>query len=232
MIALNRPVDVGIVGDAKETLKALIDAVKKKGERREPVDRLKDYRKMQQEWLEGFLNLAESREKPVHPLRVIKEVREFYPRNAISCVDGGNTAVWASYLNRIYEPNTFLWAADSGHLGTGLPYAIGAKLANPDRPVYLIAGDGAFGLTMEELETASREGVKITAIVMNGSWGMIKGSQKAAFGGRFIGVDFKDDRYDKVAKSMGWYGQGLRSLRTLRPPLTRLRPQTSRPCWT
>ena len=208
MIALNRPVDLGIVGDAKETLKMIVEALRKMGERRKPTERLKEYKKIQNEWLEGFLKQAESSEKPMHPLRVIKEVRDFYPRNAISGIDGGNTAVWAFYLNRIYEPNTFLWAADSGHLGTGLPYAIGAKLANPDRPVYLVTGDGAFGLTMEELETASRENVKITAIVLNdGSWGMIKGGQKLSFGGRYIGVDFSDVRYDRVAESMGWYGQ-------------------------
>ncbi|MEM0202410.1 MAG: thiamine pyrophosphate-binding protein [Archaeoglobaceae archaeon] len=207
MIALNRPVDLAILGDAKETLKLLLREVKKLGEKREPSEKLKEFKKIQEEWLAEFLKQAESKEKPIHPLRVIKEVREFYPRNAIACIDGGNTAVWAYYLNRIYEPNTFLWAADSGHLGTGLPYAIGAKLANPDRPVYLITGDGAFGCTMQELETASREKVKVTAIVMNdGAWGMIKGAQKAICGGRYVGVDFGDVRYDKVAEAMGWLG--------------------------
>jgi len=220
MIALNRPVDIGIVGDAKETLKMLLEAVKKKGERRKPPEKLKEYKKMQEEWLKEFLALAESNEKPMHPLRVIKEVRDFYPRNAICCVDGGNTAVWAEYLNRIYEPNTFVWAAHSGHLGTGLPYAIGAKLANPDRPVYLITGDGAFGFTIEELETASRENVKVTVIVLNdGSWGMIKSGQKSSFGERYIGVDLSDVNYAKVAESMGWYGQRVEEPEDLSPAL-------------
>jgi acetolactate synthase-1/2/3 large subunit len=207
MIALNRPVDLALLGDAKETLKVLVEEVKRLGGKKEPHESLKEYRKIQEEWLSEFRKLAESNEKPIHPLRVIKEVREFYPRDAICCVDGGNTAVWAYYLNRIYEPNTFVWAADSGHLGTGLPYAIGAKFARPDKQVYLIAGDGAFGLNIQELETASRENVKITAIVMNdGCWGMIKGGQRALFGGRYIGVDFSDVRYDKVAEAMGCFG--------------------------
>ena len=207
MIALNRPVDVGIVGDAKGTLRLMLEEIKKLGDARKPVKKLSEYKKIQREWLENFIRQAESGEKPIHPLRVIKEVREFYPRNAICCIDGGNTAVWAYYLNRIYEPNTFLWAADSGHLGTGLPYAIGAKLAEPDRPVYLITGDGALGLTIQELETASREGVKVTVVVLNdGSWGMIKGSQKLSFGARYIGVDFGEARYDKVAEGFGCLG--------------------------
>ncbi len=207
MIALNRPVDLAIVGDAKETLDLLLREIRNLGERRKPSNRIKDYRKIQEDWLAEFLRQAESKEKPIHPLRVVKEVRDFYPRNAIACVDGGNTAVWAFYLNRIYEPNTFLWAADSGHLGTGLPYAIGAKLANPERPVYLITGDGAFGLTMQEMETASREKVKVTVVLMNDcAWGMIKGAQKAICGGRYIGVDFSDVRYDRVAEAMGWLG--------------------------
>ncbi|MEM0083244.1 MAG: thiamine pyrophosphate-binding protein [Candidatus Nezhaarchaeales archaeon] len=220
MIALNRPVDLAILGDAKETLKVLIEEIKKLGEKRDPPEKLKEYKKLQDEWLSEFLKLANSNEKPIHPLRVIKEVRDFYPRDAIACIDGGNTAVWAYYLHRVYEPNTFLWAADSGHLGTGLPYAIGAKLANPDKQVYLITGDGAFGCTMQELETASRENVKITVIVMNdGSWGMIKGAQKQIFGSRYIGVDFSDVRYDKVAEAMGWLGIRVEDPNDIAPSL-------------
>jgi len=117
---------------------------------------------------------------PIHPLRVIHEVRAFYPRNAIAVIDGGNTTVWAHYLNRAYEPNTFLSSAtgDSGHLGSCIGYAIAARLANPEREVYCITGDGAFSMGIAELETAKRLGLQITFVVLNDSaWGMIKAGQ-------------------------------------------------------
>ncbi len=222
MIALNRPVDLAIVGDAKSTLSALLDEVKKKVEKREPHSKMKEYRRAQDEWIANFAKQAESDEKPVHPLRLMKEVREYYPRDAIACIDGGNTAVWAYYMHRIYEPRCFIWAADSGHLGVGLPYAIGAKLAAPDKQVYLITGDGAFGTTLQELETASRLNLKITVIVVNdGAWGMIKGAQKLSFGGRYIGVDFSDVRYDRVAQGMGWYGERVENPEDIAPALER-----------
>ena len=103
-----------------------------------------------------------------------------------------------------------------------MPYAIGAKLAAPDKQVYLITGDGAFGTTLQELETASRLNLKITVIVVNdGAWGMIKGAQKLSFGGRYIGVDFSDVRYDRVAQGMGWYGERVENPEDIAPALER-----------
>jgi acetolactate synthase-1/2/3 large subunit len=104
----------------------------------------------------------------------------------------------------------------------GLPYAISAKLAAPEKDVYLITGDGAFGTAIQELETANRLGVDITVIVINDrSWGMIKGSQKLSFKERYIGVDFSDLRYDLVAKAAGWYGERVEDPEEIRPALER-----------
>ena len=117
---------------------------------------------------------------PIHPLRLIREVREFFPQDAISVIDGGNTTVWCLYVNRVYEPNTYLSSAsgDSGHLGSGLPYAIAAKLAAPSKQVYCITGDGAFGFNIQELETASRLRLPIIFAVANDSaWGMMRSRQ-------------------------------------------------------
>jgi acetolactate synthase-1/2/3 large subunit len=128
--------------------------------------------------------------------------------------------VWAFYLNRIYEPRSFLWAADSGHLGMGLPYAIGAKLARPDLPVYLITGDGAFGFNAMELETARRVGAPIVVVIANDrAWGMIKGRQKLIYGERYIGVDFTDARYDELAQALGCYGERVTEPGQIRPAL-------------
>jgi len=221
-IALNRPVDVAIVGGAQVVLKDLLVAVRKRTRRRESGEFLADARAAQDAWLQPHLDAGESDQVPIHPLRLVKEVRDFFPREAISCVDGGNIAVWALYLNRIYEPRTFLWPGDSGHLGTGLPYAIGARLAAPHKQVYLITGDGAFMTAIQELETARRLNTPLVAAIANdNAWGMIKGSQLASCEQRCIGVDFADVRYDEVARACGCYGERVEDPAQIRPALAR-----------
>ncbi|MFW9850400.1 MAG: thiamine pyrophosphate-binding protein, partial [Candidatus Thorarchaeota archaeon] len=207
MIAHNRVVDLPIVGDAKSSLIQLLDLVKKKPKSK-PRPTMSDCIEAQANWLNDFMEQGCEECVPIHPLRLVKDVREFFPRNAISIVDGGNIAVWAIYLNKIYEPRTFLWPSDSGHLGVGTGYAIGSKLAHPDRDVYVISGDGAFMFNAQELETARRRKIPFTIIIANdGAYGMIKAGQKGLYEERYIGVDFVDIRYDEIAEAMGCFGR-------------------------
>jgi acetolactate synthase-1/2/3 large subunit len=206
-IGLNKMIELGLVGDAQITTKHMLSKIKEKTQQFEPRPILEEYRSTQDVWLNEYLELGKSDQIPLHPLRVIKEIRDFFPRDAISIVDGGNTAIWAHYLNRIYEPNTFLWPSDSGHLGVGLGYAIGSKLAKPNRKVYAIMGDGSFMFNVQELETARRLKLPFIICVLNDrAYGMIKAGQKIAYDQRYIGVDFFDVRYDEIAKAMDCYG--------------------------
>jgi acetolactate synthase-1/2/3 large subunit len=207
VIGLNRPVHLGLVGDAKATTAQLLEAIKTKIEPKTPSPKLDECQTAQKGWLSGFLEQGQSNQIPLHPLRVIKDVRDFFPRNAISIIDGGNTAIWQFYLNRIYEPNTFLFTSDSGHLGVGIGYAIGAQLAKPDKKVYALMGDGSFMFNVQDLETARRLKLPIVIIVFNDrAYGMIKAGQDVAYDKRYIGVDFFDVRYDKLAESMDCFG--------------------------
>ncbi len=221
-IGLNRAADLALVGDARATLRALIEEVKHQTAPIPERAQMVEYLKTQEVWLSQFDEASTSNARPIHPLRLMREVREFFPRDAISAVDGGNTNLWAHYLNRVYTPRSFLWAADSGHLGTGLPYAIGAKLAAPERMVYSICGDGAFGFNMQELETAARLKLPVVNIIANdGQWAMIKGAQMAQYDARYIGVDFDDVRYDQIACAMGCYGERVDHPDKIRPALER-----------
>ncbi len=207
IIGLNRQVELGIIGDARSTADLLLKSIKKRKSPPDLSEWLEECHGAQEAWLTDFLEQGSSNQVPIHPLRVIKDVREFFPRDAISIVDGGNTGVWAHYLNRIYEPNTFLWPCDSGHLGVGIGYAIGAQLAKPDKQIYAIMGDGSFMFNVQELETARRLKLPIIIIVVNDqAYGMIKAGQKMVYQQRYIGVDFFDVRYDKLAESMGCFG--------------------------
>jgi len=224
MIGLNRPVDLGIVGDAKLTLKTLLEAVRRYIPPRKENVFLQDYKRLEKMWLENFEEMSRLDTVPIHPLRVIREVREFFPKDAITVVDGGNTAVWCFYLNRVYEPNTNIScvSGDSGHLGAGIPYAIAAKLAHPERHVYCITGDGAFGLNIQELETASRLSLPIVFVVLNDcAWGMIRAGQTLFYSRRHIGVEFSDIRYDEIAKGMNCYGERIVEPSQIRSALQR-----------
>ena len=223
MIGLNRPCDLAITGDATLILKRLLQEVKSiHPEKMDPRDDLSEDRAAQEVWLQDFKTLSKSDAVPIHPLALIDKVRSFFPRDAISVVDGGNTAIWAVYMNRVYEPRTFLWASDSGHLGTGLPYALGASLANPGKPVYCLTSDGAVMFNIQELETARRLNVPVIIIVANDmAYGMIKAGQKLAYNSRFIGVDFSDARYDRIAEAMGCYGERVKDPQEITPALQR-----------
>ena len=222
-IGLNRSVDLALVGDAKPTLAALLEAVKTRTGPKPENPQFADAREAQEGWLSQWEEGAQSDATPIHPLRLMREVREFFPREAIMCADGGTTAVWAYYMNRIYEPRTFLWAADSGHLGSGIPYAIASKMARPEVPVYCITGDGSFGFNAMELETARRVDAPVVIIIANDcGWGMIRSAQKVIHGGRCIGVDFcADTRYDKLAEALGCYGEQVTEPDQIRPALQR-----------
>jgi len=224
MIGVNRRVDIGIVGDARSTLRVLLEEIKKHSPRREKSKSLDEYKQVEKGWLEQFREMSESDRVPIHPLRLIREVREFFPRDAISVVDGGNTTVWCLYVNRVYEPNTYLSSAsgDSGHLGSGIPYAIAAKLAALSRQVYCITGDGAFGFNIQELETASRLKLPLVFAVANDSaWGMIRSGQTLVYGKRYVGVDLSDIRYDKIAQAMNCYGERILEPSDIKPALRR-----------
>ncbi|MFX0087723.1 MAG: thiamine pyrophosphate-binding protein [Candidatus Hodarchaeota archaeon] len=219
-IGLNKMIELGLVGDAQITTKHILSKIKEKIPKSEPKPIVDEYKSTQDVWLKDFLELGQSDQIPIHPLRAIKEIRDFFPRNAISIVDGGNTAIWAHYLNRIYKPNTFLWPSDSGHLGVGLGYSIGSKLAKPDRKVYAIMGDGSFMFNVQELETARRLNLSFVICVLNDrAYGMIKAGQKIAYNQRYIGVDFFDVRYDAIAQAIDCFGIRVTEPKELRPAL-------------
>src|SRR5919108_5317386 len=102
----------------------------------------------------------------VHPGRTIATLRRVLPDEAIITTDAGNFAGWAARGFRFRRPGTFL-GPTSGAMGYGLPAGIAAALAHRDRPVVALAGDGGFGMTMAELETAVRERLRVIAVVFD-----------------------------------------------------------------
>jgi len=222
-IGLNRPVDLGIVGDARAVLTALLAAVERSTAPRQEHDGFVNYRALTQKWQAQLENSLHASAGQINPGRMVQIAREFFPRDAITVMDGGNTSLWTASYNPIFAPRSYLYTAKFGHLGTGLPYAIGAKLAAPDRPVYLISGDGAIGFNIQELETAQRYGANIVVIVScDRGWGMERSSQMFAQIGGLVECDlYPDARYDLVAQAFGCHGEIVDEIDQLRPALER-----------
>lgn len=220
-IGENRPAHLAMVGHLKPTLRALLRELEALGPPRPEQERLQGLRKTVEEWRRDLHAMYLKDTVPLIPGRVVHEVRQFFPRDAIMVMDGGNTGLWCVHFHPILEPGTFLWTSDFGHLGTGLPYAIGAKLARPHKTVYLISGDSAFGFNIQELETAVRLKAQVICIVMvDGAWGMEKASQKRIFGHEsYLNCDHGPMGYDEVGKAMGCFGTRVKEPGEIRPAL-------------
>ena len=225
-IGLNRPVDVGIVADAKSALKAIVSKVKAKTAARSEMPDLARYRELTQETMtNGIQFLMAQPTRGLNPGQMVFNARSFFPRNAVTVLDGGNTTLWGVAFNQIYEPRSFLYSVKMGYLGTGIPFAIGAKLAAPERPVYCITGDGAAGFNIMEMETAVRENAPIIVLVaVDDGWGMERSAHN--FGGipteQQQGVNLSGEtRYDLIAQGLGCYAEKVDAVEDLPASLQR-----------
>ncbi len=225
-IGVNRPVDLGIVAGAEAALSALLAAVQGKTTPRAAMPDLERYRELTAQTMAGGLQFLTAEPKHgVNPGQMVAAAREFFARDAITVLDGGNTVLWGIAYNQIFEPNSFLYSVKMGYLGTGLPFAIGAKLAAPERAVYCITGDGALGFHIMELETAARENVPIVMIVaVDEGWGMERSAY--TFQGfpaeQHVGIALASQtRYDLIAQGMGCYAEKIDDIEQMMPALER-----------
>ncbi len=223
-IGLNRPVDVGIVADARAALAALLAAVQEKTPARETMPDLARYREMSAATLQGGMAYMQaSSGSGVNPGQMVFMANQFFSRDAVTVLDGGNTVLWGVAFNPILEPNSFLYSVKMGYLGTGLPFAIGAKLAAPDRPVVCITGDGALGFNVMELETALRANTPLVVVVaVDNAWGMEKTAFNVAGLGpeQYVDIDIRPGvRYDVIAQGLGCHGEKVDELDELLPAL-------------
>lgn len=195
----NYPAAVGIEADAKEALREIIGALRTSSTEPAWRDRvLADRNKAREAQRAGIGPHAE----------VMDALRKALPRDAIVVKDATVPAyTWGNRLLEVYEPQTSFNAAAVG-IGPGLPIALGAATGQPDRRVALMAGDGGFQLTMNELSTAAQYGLKVTSIIFNDqSYGVLKNIQDGAFEGRRIAVDLHPVDFVKVADGMGVPGR-------------------------
>jgi acetolactate synthase-1/2/3 large subunit len=214
-IGKGRPVDVGIVGDAKTVLRQMLDLVQGKFDPRKEtpwIAALREQDMKGQARLEPFLN---SDEVPIHPLRLCKEVRDFLDRDAILVVDGQEILNYGRQSIPTFVPGHRLNSGPFGTMGVGVPFGLGAKAAKPDKQVLVLHGDGSFGMNAMEMDTAVRHNLPVvTVISLNGGW-------TADPEGGKIGRDLGYKRYEKMMDAFGGHGEYVEQPREIRPALER-----------
>jgi acetolactate synthase-1/2/3 large subunit len=224
-IGLNKPVDIPLLGDARIVLAQLLAAVKGVTGKRPAHEKIAEYRAIQDDWQKDLDKaVADIDLKPMLTGHILKVCNEFFGKDAIFVMDGGNTTLWDIHYHIARRPRSVLYSMHYGHLGTGLPYAIGAKLAEPDRTVYCVTGDSAFGFNIQELETAVRNRLPVIIIVaVDGAYGMEKSAQLRQFGreAAWFGHDHAPVRYDQVGIAMGCHGEYVETASEIRPALER-----------
>ena len=201
------PVAVGIQADARETLAALLAALAQERVRPAPDAWRREARELRARREARLLAEATLDLAPIKPQRVYAELRRALPPGTIVTLDAGAAPAYGYDRLRFTVPRTFLTPLDLGGLGFAFPAALGAKLGRPEAPVVAIHGDGGFLMNAQELETAVRHGIAAVTLVLNNNcWGSEKAYQRHFYGGRYVGVDIGNPRYDRYAELFGARG--------------------------
>ena len=225
-IGRNRSVDLAVVSDAGELLKAANRLLGEKKTGKSLRQRFAGWvSTLEQAHRDGKAPAKsdwESENIPIHPLRLASEINRFMDREGdIVVADGGDTQVWMGITRTARSSGRYLDAGLYGCLGVGIPYANAAKLRYPDQRVCLIIGDGSVGFNFMEFETALRKKLPIVMVISNDlGWGMIRHSQELRIGhaienGTYIGkVD-----YHKMVEALGGKGLYVEDPADIRPAL-------------
>jgi acetolactate synthase-1/2/3 large subunit len=188
--------DVAIVADAKAGAADLVTAVKKAGYGR-TSGRRGDIREATES--------AQAEIQRIQPqMAYLNILREVLPANAIVTDELSQFGFASWYGFPIYEPRTFITSGYQGTLGSGFPTALGAKVANPDKPVVAITGDGGFMFGVQELATAVQFNIGVVTLVFNNNaYGNVRRDQRERFDGRVVASDLVNPDFVKLAESFG-----------------------------
>jgi acetolactate synthase-1/2/3 large subunit len=222
-IGRNREIDIGIVADCRQTLRALHAAAM---DRAWP-DRsawAKTLRGARRAMAPAFASALSATASPVHPYRLAHDVAAFLDReDDVLVADGGETAFWVEMNSTIRRGGHWLSHGYLGCLGTGLPFAIAAQVAHPESRVVCVTGDGSLGLNFAEFDTMARHGLPVVVVVNNDQqWGMSRHGQQLMYGkDRTVVSELGTIRYDQAAAGFGCYGELVEDPAGIAPALER-----------
>ncbi|HXK22888.1 MAG TPA: thiamine pyrophosphate-binding protein [Myxococcota bacterium] len=222
-IGVNRRIDVPLIGDLRAIVPQLVEALGDSPRTASPE--LEGWVKKEKARLADLAESAPAGKTPIHTARFIVEATKAFPKNGIMIRDGGATVIFQWTYSQA-KPHDVIWNQNFGHLGTGLPYAVGAMVADGGkRPGMLLTSDSSFLFHISELETAARLKLPLVCVVgVDHQWGLEVGVYKRTFGQGSLetGVHWsRDVRFDKIAEGFGCYGEYVEQDKEIGPAIAR-----------
>ena len=233
-VGKNRDISLGINGHPGAILAAVTEAAsgrEKKDAREQRHQWIQSLREMESKKLEKLMPLFRSDRTPIHPYRLAWEINEFLEEDTIYVGDGGDVVTISAQAVRPRNPGQWMDPGALGSLGVGTGFAMAAKLVHPQREVMCLYGDGSFGMTAFDLETAQRFAAPFLAVVGNNSaMNQIRFGQITKYGENRgdIGNKLGDVEFGKFGEMLGGYGEEVRDPNELQPALQRAREAIAR----
>ncbi|MET3464275.1 thiamine pyrophosphate-binding protein [Variovorax atrisoli] len=207
--------------DALAALDELLDATANGWQSRVEAGWLPRLKASRARYEDGLATSAATPAPRIHPAALAREIARALPRDALVVYDGGHTSFWSNDLTPVQEVRTRFHEPGMSHLGFGLPYALALKAERPERTVVLITGDGSFGFTMNELDTARRYGLPVLTVIHNNeAWGIIRAGQKNALNFE-LGTSLGGTDYAAIAKGFGCHGERIDMAQQVGPAINR-----------
>ena len=235
-IGLRYPVEVGLVGDSKKILSALLPLVRDRrtndnndtthqqyrGGEEEQQKFLRSKQQSMKDWIELLDRQSKQADKKklIKPQAIASAVSEELQDNAIISVDSGTNTIWAARFLNIRKGMKFSLSGTLASMACGLPYAIAAQLAYPERQCIAFVGDGGFAMLMSEFATAVQYSLPIKVIILkNNTLGMIRWEQMAFLGNPEFGVEFSPIDFGKIAEACGGIGYTIKEPDDIKPTM-------------
>jgi acetolactate synthase-1/2/3 large subunit len=229
---VRRP-DVGIAGDARQVIEALVEAIRELGGGDAQPDR-QAWKSQISGWQEKF-PLTYQQSEPgelLKPQFVLETLRDNTPDDTILATGVGQHQMWASQYWKFNHPNTWVCSGGLGTMGFAVPAAIGAKVGRPDRMVWAVDGDGCFQMTAQELVTAASERIPVKIAILNNAYlGMVRQWQEMFYDERYSEVYLSPDLpdYKMWAEAMGCIGMRVESPEEVLPAIEKANEIDDRP---
>ena len=223
LIGQNRSADVGLVGNLGANFRAMMTELQTRGATLDASAHRDNLRAREEQLDEARLAELNSDEYPIDPLRLCREIGDAITDDMIVIGDGGDIVAQASKVVRVPRNGTWMDPGPLGTLGVGMPFALAAQKAHPDKRVVIIYGDGSFGLNGFEFDTAIRFGLPVVGIVGNdAAWGQMMRPQGSLYGqDRLVATELAYTRYDKVVEAMGGHGEYVTKADEIAPAIER-----------
>ena len=205
----NRSCEIGIVGDTGLVMADMLDALKERGTALAPrTEWLAEVRAFETGMRARIDDEAQSADVPVNPLRLCKELSDALDDRAVVIGDGGDIVGTGAKILDVGGMGQWMDPGPLGTLGVGPAFAMAAKLADPDRDVVILYGDGSFGLNGMEFEACARQKIGIVGVIGNdAAWMQILRGQKSIYGEqRMVATQLEFTRYDLMVEALGGRG--------------------------